>query len=151
MPKVNERIDLKYPIGTIWRFASDTDLWAPLVPGYIRHHKRNHHATELECKINLGMLKKTLKFYIEMNDGEGSYLIPFQFASESHSIFGHGILKGQALSLSETRIFITAHITVQGAMAPIVNTFIANAKSKFTQEIISAFEEKINKMKNGEH
>lgn len=151
MPEVKERFDLKYPIGTVFRVVSDSDHWAPLVPGYIRHHKRNHHTTELECKINLGILKKTLKLYIEMKSGVGAYLIPFQFASESHSIIGHGILKGQALSPSETRIFLTVHVTVQGAIVPVVNTFIANTKPKFTREIISAFEEKINKMNNGKH
>lgn len=146
MPKITEQIDLHVPLNTIWDFIHVIDNWASLVPGYICHNTRSNESVELEFKVQVGLLKKKIKLYIDLTDYTESNTMNFQFRSESNQFTGTGTVHFHQLSPVKTRMAIHAEIITKGAMAPIINTFITNTRPNNTDEISALLEERVNDM-----
>lgn len=151
MPTLAEQIDLPIPMEPLQSFVCNPDKWVPLIPGYIQHHPRSDKIVDLECKINIGPMKKTLKLNIEILDQDESNRVPFQFISEAKHLTGIGTIKLLELRPTLTRVWLNVDINAKGKMAPFIHSFFTKSWAKNVNAISETIEEKIRTLLDERH
>ncbi|MFS0781843.1 CoxG family protein [Bacillus sp. 1P06AnD] len=148
MPAGTHTVELPVAIEEIWKYVSDMDKWAPLVPGYITHEIINDKESTWEFKGDLGFMKKKVKLKIDIQEWIEPTTVTFNLKGLSDNFKGGGYFEAEKIDDTHTNMTGNLDITAGGAMGPMVNTILKNFVPKTAEELTVAVANKI-KEENG--
>jgi len=143
MPSDKQQVELDIPSGVIWKFISDADNWAPLVPGYLYHEKVNEELILWEFKSEIGIMKKKVHLMIHIKEWKEPCKVSFELKRKNEKYLGEGYLEVKALNQNKTRVIGFLDINASGAMGSLANSLFKKAIEKSDEEVVDAISSKI--------
>ncbi len=134
------------PIENIWRFVSDMNNWAPLVPGYQEHRIINMKQSIWICKGDLGIIQKTVRLSIWITEWKRPTKVAFTLSSGNEQVMGNGYFQAVKISKDNTKMIGSLTITAKGIKGTMINSvlrpFIPKATADLTDAVIRQIQKK---------
>lgn len=146
MPAGTHTVELDVGIEQIWKFVSDMDKWAPLVPGYIEHEIINENQSTWTFKGDIGIMQKTVKLQIDITEWREPTLVTFDLTGLNENFAGDGYFEAEAIGDNKTKMTGNLDITAKGMMGPMINTILKNFVPKTAEQLTDAVANKINEV-----
>jgi carbon monoxide dehydrogenase subunit G len=142
-------IELPVSIEKVWTYIRDIDNWAATVPGYEEHEIVNEKQSTWAIKGDMGILKKTAKLQVEINEWVEPKKVAFQFRSLSEDFVGKGHYEADVIDNNHTRI--TGYLEIEtvstkGPLATMQKTVLKKFVPKTTKDITTAVANQIKTM-----
>ena len=90
MPEVEYATTARLPVQTIWEFVEEMDNWARFVVGYQSHEKQNDEDSTWVLKGDVGMLARTVKFAVHIDEWDGPSRVSFSLEGLNEPMKGSG-------------------------------------------------------------
>ncbi|MBM7571034.1 CoxG family protein [Aquibacillus albus] len=148
MPSGTHSVELNVPIETIWKFVSDINKWAPLVPGYVKHQIRNPKQSIWELTGEVGNVQKKVNLQIDIIKWQEPTKVTFDIKGLNEKFDGVGYFEAEALSKTNTKITGYINITTRGMLGTIVNPVLTSLVQRKTLELTDAMADKLVKVKS---
>jgi len=126
------------PIEGVWRFISDIDHWAPLVPGYIEHEIINEKESTWTFKSDIGIMKKKIQLKVDITNWIEPTTVTFNLAGINEKFKGSGSFEAKVIDKNQTLMTGSLNIEAQGALAKMVNSVLKTNVPEMTQELTEA-------------
>ncbi|MBU8565838.1 CoxG family protein [Virgibacillus pantothenticus] len=136
MPNTICKRNITMNIEDIWRFISDLNNWAPLVPGYEQHKMIDHKKSIWVCRGKVGAIQKTVHLTVTITEWTEPNKIAFTLSSSNKQLTGKGTVCANKLSNSETIIICSLTITAKGLAGKMVNGSLRAFLPKLTSHFI---------------
>ncbi|MYL45869.1 SRPBCC family protein [Virgibacillus halodenitrificans] len=133
MPSGIHQLCMKVPIETTWKFISDMDNWAPLVPGYLSHKILNEKQSIWKLKGESGLIQKTVTLRIDIEEWREPNSVTFNLTGISENVVGKGYFKAKEVDTITTEMTGHLSIAAKGVMAPMINSILKSIVPKTTK------------------
>ncbi|WP_163970267.1 CoxG family protein [Oceanobacillus halotolerans] len=147
MPSGSHKVALELPITHIWRFVSNVDNWAPLVPGYIHHEILNDKQSNWKFKGDLGFVQKTIYMKIDITKWQEPNKVTFDLTGLNENFKGNGYFEAEALTNEATSVTGHLNINAKGMTGPMINSVLKSFVPKITKEFTETVANHIMKTK----
>ncbi|MDC3417405.1 CoxG family protein [Aquibacillus salsiterrae] len=138
MPSGNHTVELNVPIETIWRFVSDINEWAPLVPGYVNHQVTSETQSTWQIKGDLGKLQKKVNIQINITEWQAPSKVTFQLKGLDDKFDGNGYFEAKKLEGHKTNVTGYINVTSRGMLGPMINPVLKNIIAKKIAELTNS-------------
>ncbi|WP_407270469.1 CoxG family protein [Radiobacillus sp. PE A8.2] len=146
MPSGTHEVSVNSPINTIWDFVSDMNNWAPLVPGYVEHNKRNEKQSTWKFKGDVGIIQKKVSMQIDITEWKEPTLVTFDLKGLSENFTGKGYFKAEAISQNQTKMTGNITITAAGMTGPMINSVLKSFVPKTATDLTNNIAKKVTKL-----
>lgn len=138
MPSYRHQLEVNVPIDRVWKFVSNIDNWAPLVPGYIEHQVLNEQESTWSFKTDIGLIKKRIDLKVNITNWIEPTKVTFQLIGLNEKFTGHGYFLAEAITNSKSRMTGFLEIQAEGLMAKMANSILATSLPEITIELTEA-------------
>jgi len=138
MPSYSHQLEVNVPIYCVWKFVSNIDNWAPLVPGYIEHQILNEQESTWSFKTDIGIIKKRIDLKVNITNWIEPTKVTFQLTGLNEKFAGHGYFLAEALTNSSSLMTGFLDITAEGMMAKMANSILNTSLPETTAELTKA-------------
>jgi len=142
MPKYSHQVEVNVPIQTVWKFVSNIDNWAPLVPGYIDHSIISEKESTWCFKSDMGIMKKKIELKVDITSWQEPSAVTFNLKGINEKFTGHGYFKAKP-SGSKSLMIGHLDITAEGMMAKVANSILTTSLPETTAELTEAVSAKL--------
>lgn len=148
MPEIMHSMKLEYPVTKLWKLVNSPDQLVTIIPGYVNHEIVSDRKFAVSFKVKYGMIKKLVKMHIDIHKCAEPHLMTFSFKSDSKHIIGNGKYMARPLNPKNTKLTITLDVYAQGAMGPMINSFLRNyePQQEWESQITNALANKISEV-----
>ncbi|WP_010647876.1 CoxG family protein [Oceanobacillus massiliensis] len=129
------QMELDIPINIIWKFISDINNWAILVPGYADHKLINDRKSIWKLRGDFGIMQRTVKLEVNITESRKPSNIQFHLSGLNQTCTGEGYFQATEISKTKTTITGSLAITVKGRMGPVINPFLKTVVPKMTKDL----------------
>ncbi|MFO1442562.1 SRPBCC family protein [Bacillus sp. Bva_UNVM-123] len=143
MPSYSHHLEVDAPIYSVWKFVSNIDNWAPLVPGYMNHQILNENESTWSFKSDIGFMKKKIELKVKITSWQEPTKVTFNLVGLNEKLDGHGYFLAEALTNSKSLITGFLDIKAEGMMAKMANTILNASLPEVTAELTEAVGAKI--------
>lgn len=143
MPQGTHVMDLNVPIQDVWKFVSDMNKWAPLVPGYMTHEIISDRESTWTFKGDIGIMKKKVSLKIDITEWREPTKVTFDLTGLNENFAGEGYFEAEAIDEHRTLMTGMLDITAKGAMGPMINAILKSFVPKTAEELATAIGNKI--------
>lgn len=145
MGKGMHETNVNATIHEVWKFISDLNSWAHLIPGYIEHEMINQSVSNWEFAIDLGFIKKKTRAEVEINDITEPSKISFKFIGMNQNYSGEGYFKAKKINDSTTLISVCITFQLIRSLAALMNPKLDKLVPKLTREVTEKVMKEIEK------
>ncbi|RLL46776.1 SRPBCC family protein [Oceanobacillus piezotolerans] len=142
MAKGMHVVEIELPINQIWRFVSEMDNWAPLIPGYESHQKINIKKSIWKLHGDIGIMQKTVIVHIDITEWIEPDKISFTLATASKTCVGSGYFQAKAIGPEKTEMTGFLDIGINGRMktvvSPVLKSLVPKIGKDFTEKVAKA-------------
>lgn len=143
MPCGEQQLELDIPIRFVWKFVSDMNNWAPLVPGYKKHEIINDKQSIWEFKGDIGIIQKTITLKIDIIEWKEPTTVSFNLTGLNENFVGSGSFKAVEVNKKLTTMTGSLNIIARGLTGPMINQVLKSFVPKTTKEFTIAVADKI--------
>ena len=143
MPFYSHQLEVNASIDSVWKFVSDMDNWAPLVPGYIEHQILNEKESTWSFKSDVGFMKKKIELKVEITNWEEPTKVTFTLTGLNEKLAGHGYFIAEAITNEKSHMTGFLDIKAEGMMAKMANSILSSSLPEITAELTEAVASKL--------
>lgn len=121
MPSGKHQVEVNQSIESVWKFVSDINNWAPLVPGYMEHEIISEKQLTWKFVSDIGIMKRTLHMKVDIIEWEEPTKVTFLLQGINEKFDGNGYFEAHKLNQNKTTITGFLDITAQGMLGPAIN------------------------------
>ena len=143
MPSGTHTVVLDIPIHSIWKFVSNMDRWAPLVPGYIEHQIISERKSSWRFKGETAKVKKTVNLQVNITKWQEPTKVTFDLKEKHKTVAGNGYFEAEALTDKKTKMTGHLNISAKGMMKPVINPVLKSFVPRNVEELTEAIAEKV--------
>ena len=119
MIEADTSFSINAPIGRVWDYVRDINLWAMQLPGCRECNIIDDHHSEWTIKVGAGGLVKTVKVKVQVEKWDGPERVNFNYALESEPVIGAGYYLATANENGSTDVCLQLSVEGSGPMAPM--------------------------------
>jgi carbon monoxide dehydrogenase subunit G len=143
MPSGKHEIEMNVPISDVWKFVSDMNRWAPLIPGYIDHEILNERESTWTFKGDLGIVHKKVQLKVIITEWQEPNKVTFDLIGLSEKFTGGGSFYAKTISDRKTNMTGHLNIKASGMLGSVINPVLKSFVPKMTKELTEAVADKL--------
>ncbi|RIW37303.1 SRPBCC family protein [Bacillus salacetis] len=143
MPAALHEMQVEASREELWKFVSDMDVWAPLVPGYIGHDIINERESTWKFKTDLGFMKKKVHLKVEIIEWLEPSKVRFNLSGINERFNGHGYFAAEPAGANACSMTGCLEINAEGPLAKMVNPLLNSILPEMTTELTEAVAYKV--------
>jgi carbon monoxide dehydrogenase subunit G len=143
MPAALHKMQVEASREELWKFVSDMDIWAPLVPGYIDHDIISERESTWKFKTDLGFMKKKVHLKVEIIEWQEPSKVKFNLNGINEKFNGHGYFAAEYAGTNTCSMTGYLEINADGPLAKMINPLLNSVLPEMTTELTEAVAYKV--------
>ncbi|WP_421378420.1 CoxG family protein [Bacillus salacetis] len=146
MPAGLHKMQVEASRDEIWKFVSEMDAWAPLVPGYIDHEILNERESTWKFKTDLGLMKKKIHLKVDITEWQEPRKVTFNLTGINERFKGNGYFEAESIGRNASNMTGYLEINAEGPLSKMVTPLLNSILPELTTELTEAVAYKVEGM-----
>lgn len=138
MAIASHSVVISAPIENVWKYVSQIENWATMVPAYKEHEQINENKSIWTFEGNFKGLKKTVKMELNITEFDEPSIIRFELKGLTDNFTGSGKFTAEETA-GETTMTGTIEVNAGGltgaVLTPVIKMVLPKVTTRLTEKI----------------